>query len=161
MQKDLHCKPYFSYIFFGMLEKCNPLTHTHSRRFVTSCWIFGDAWRAQPSHTLAIFWHHVGVCGNAWKVQPSHTSGTFWHHVGLLGMLEKCNPHTLRALFDIMLDFWECWKSVNMHVYIYICTYARVYICVIRWACSLLWSSSNGPSGFQAPLASELRRLGM
>ena len=51
---------------------------------------------------------------DAGKVQPSHTSGTFWHHVGLLGMLEKCNPHTLRALFDIMLDFWECWKSATL-----------------------------------------------
>ena len=29
-------------------------------------------------------------------------------------MLEKCNLHTRWALFDIMLDFWECWKSANL-----------------------------------------------
>ena len=28
-------------------------------------------------------------------------------------MLEKCNPHTLRARFD-MLDFWECWKNATL-----------------------------------------------
>ena len=29
-------------------------------------------------------------------------------------MLEKRNPHTLWALFGIMLDLWECWKSATL-----------------------------------------------
>ena len=29
-------------------------------------------------------------------------------------MLEKCNTHTRWALFDIMLDIWECWKSATL-----------------------------------------------
>ena len=89
-------------------------TLTHVGHFLTSCWSF---WECLKSATLTHFWHFLTSCwtsGNAGKAQPSHTSCTFWHRVGPLGMLEKCNTHTRWALFDIMLDFWECWKSATL-----------------------------------------------
>ena len=35
-------------------------------------------------------------------------------NVGLLGILEKCNPHTLWAFFDIAFNAAGCWKSATL-----------------------------------------------
>ena len=37
-----------------------------------------------------------------------------FHMLDFLGMLEKCSPHRLWALCDIMLDLWGCLKSATL-----------------------------------------------
>ena len=45
-------------------------------------------------------------------------------------MLEKCNTHTRWALFDIMLDFWECWKRATLIVILIIAIVVTITILI-------------------------------